>query len=309
MQGVGVGHVRGFGVEVELVELLHPAQHLLILVVAQVLVGAASVPRVEGVEANDVERLLGEAVDVGLEDAVQVLVVAPRHQHLVQAAVLLVDAQPRVQLGVLHVRVLGEALHAEHDAGVRSAADWEGVPDHAPLGLSPQGHQLPRVVHKPGHLQPLLVRVVLADALRRLEGVEGVGQVDVRVALVHQVVQLLQGFQDGEAAVVQTSPVLQAAPDEVQRLVGVHEVVGPDHVLRHVVDAEVAELGDVLHLGPELGGVGQGHRQDCGSGRHGSGLCGWGLSFTRWGLLRLPVPPVATEKEEEEKRSLKNQRN
>lgn len=41
-----------------------------------------------------------------------------------------------------------------------------------------------------------LVGVGLADALGRLEGVEGVGEVHVRVRLVHQPVQHVHGFHD-----------------------------------------------------------------------------------------------------------------
>lgn len=41
-----------------------------------------------------------------------------------------------------------------------------------------------------------LVGVGLADALSRLEGVEGVGEVHVRIRLVHQPVQHVHGFHD-----------------------------------------------------------------------------------------------------------------
>ena len=91
--------------------------------------------------------------------------------------------------GVLHVGVLLEALLAEHDGGSGPTADREGVPHHAPLGLTVEGHDLAQVVDEAHQVVPVLVRVLLPDPLGSLESVHDVGQVQVGVTLVHQVIQ------------------------------------------------------------------------------------------------------------------------
>ena len=63
-------------------ELIHPGHHLLVLLVGQVLVVPASVPRVKGVEADAVEALLRDLGPVVEQALVEVLVVSPGHGHL-----------------------------------------------------------------------------------------------------------------------------------------------------------------------------------------------------------------------------------
>ena len=62
---------------------------------------------------DGVEGLVRQVAGVGLEHAVQVLVVAPRHNHVFQAAVLAVHAQTRAQLRVLAVRIVWKKT--QHD--------------------------------------------------------------------------------------------------------------------------------------------------------------------------------------------------
>ena len=63
-------------------ELVHPRQHPLVLLVGQVLVVAAVVPRVEGVEADAVEALLRDFGPIVEQALVEVLVVTPGHGNL-----------------------------------------------------------------------------------------------------------------------------------------------------------------------------------------------------------------------------------
>lgn len=86
-----------------------------------------------------------------------------------------------------------------------------------PAGTSLRGDsRAPKVFNPPGlwgqpqrHLSvpPAFVGVHLADALSGLEGVEGVGEVDVRVRLVHQLVQRHDGLHHPHAGVRAACPL------------------------------------------------------------------------------------------------------
>ena len=147
-QTVHVRQVGRFRVEVKLVEFENPLQHLLVFVVAEMPVAAAGVPRVEGVIPDDVERLFWQQVVVGLENPVEVLVVTPRHDDVVQTTVLGVDAQLGVVFFVPHVGVVLEALDAEDDGRVGRAPDDVRVPHGRPLGFPPKGHDFADVVNQ-----------------------------------------------------------------------------------------------------------------------------------------------------------------
>ena len=55
-------------------------------------------------------------------------------------------------------------------------------------------------------LEPLLVRVLGPDPLSSLESVDRVWEVDVGIGLVDQVVQLVQGLENGGLKVVELEP-------------------------------------------------------------------------------------------------------
>ena len=68
-----------------------PLDHLSVLVIAEVVVVSASVPRVEGVVSNDVEPFLGQfTLFVADQNLVEVLIVTKGHRHLAQATVGLI---------------------------------------------------------------------------------------------------------------------------------------------------------------------------------------------------------------------------
>ena len=92
---------------------------------------------------------------------------------LVQAAVLLVYAELLGVHRVLDVRVVPEGLPAVDDGVPGGAPHGEGVADDGPLRLVVEGHDLAQVVDEARQLEPLLVRVLLADALGRLPGEGG----------------------------------------------------------------------------------------------------------------------------------------
>ena len=62
-----------------------------------------------------------------------------------------------------------------------------------------------------------------------------VGKVQVRVALIHQVVEHLKRLHHSCLEVVELEPLLALAPDELDGLVGVHISVGPLHPLADLI--------------------------------------------------------------------------
>ena len=68
------------------------------------------------------------------------------------------------------LKVVLEGLPAVDDGVPGGAPHGEGVADDGPLRLVVEGHDLAQVVDEAGQLKPLLVRVLLADALGRLRG-------------------------------------------------------------------------------------------------------------------------------------------
>lgn len=116
--------------------------------------------------------------------------------------------------------------------GVR-AREGQGVPGSGPAGKghpvcppSPRGSASPTTARE-GRWGRTLVGVGLPDALGRLEGVEGVGEVHVWVRLVHQPVQHVYSLQDGHS-LVREAPELGvlARKDGVSRPTG---GAGPMH--------------------------------------------------------------------------------
>lgn len=145
------------------------------------------------------------------------------------------------------VLVVDEGRVPVDDVVAPLAPDDEGVTDDAPLRLVVEGQHLARVVYQPREVEPVVVRVVLPDAFGRLEGVHDVGDVHVRIALVHQLVETFQGLAHRRLEVVELGPLVDLGQDEVHRLVRVHLLVGPAYPLLDrivLVHGVVTELLD-----------------------------------------------------------------
>ena len=67
------------------------------------------------------------------------------------------------------VLVILEGLPAVDDGVPRGAPHGKGVADDGPLRLVVEGHDLAQVVDEAGQLKPLLVRMLVANALSRLQ--------------------------------------------------------------------------------------------------------------------------------------------
>ena len=66
---------------------------------------------------------------------------------------------------------------------------------------------LSKVMDESSQLKPLLVRMLSPDPLGCLESVDRVWKVDVGIGLVDQVVQFVQGVEDGGFEVVELEPL------------------------------------------------------------------------------------------------------
>ena len=202
------------------------------------------------------DHVLRRLRHIVLEQVVQVLVVAPGHVHLVQPAVSAVDAQFAVVAAVLAVRVGGKKLGVD-DAVRVPAADREGVAHHRPLRLAKQAQHLAQVVHEAGQHKPVGVAVG-ADRLGGLQQVADLGQVDIRVRLVDQGIEVVQPLPGRHFPLPELQPLVFFAQHEIDRLVRV--VVAIE--LAHPVDARlrVVAVGGAVRLVSQQWGRGQGVR-------------------------------------------------
>ena len=98
-----------FCVKVICVEQFQPRKHLVVRVVHQMFIGIVLVMCIQRVVTNNVQCFFGQWTLVVCEDLIQVLVVAPTAQHVVQSAIRLVHppfglaVQGMVAVGVKHV--------------------------------------------------------------------------------------------------------------------------------------------------------------------------------------------------------------
>mmetsp|Transcript_80901 Transcript_80901/g.204507 ORF Transcript_80901/g.204507 Transcript_80901/m.204507 type:complete len:234 (+) Transcript_80901:744-1445(+) len=204
-----IWHRVSLGVQVELVELFHPLHHLSILRSLQMRVGTLVMPRVEGVEADHVQTGLWDRAAVLLQHPVHVLIVAPGHHQVRNAALRLVHAILRTVDRVLQVGVGLERLQAEDALVGRGAAHRESVADHGPLFQHVltrdlwERQNLADVVQQPHEMEPIMVRPLLADALRSLKVVDAVRELIVGIGVVHKVVQKRNHLHDCEFSLVE----------------------------------------------------------------------------------------------------------
>src|SRR6266699_3309625 len=99
----------------------------------------------------------------------KILVMAPRHPDVVQAAVLPVNTQPRLIGGLPAVRVVLKKL-VKDNALRPGAAHRKGVAHHGPLRFAIQTKNLPKVMNQPCEDEPTRLAVP-ADLLCCLQQV------------------------------------------------------------------------------------------------------------------------------------------
>mmetsp|Transcript_125127 Transcript_125127/g.296885 ORF Transcript_125127/g.296885 Transcript_125127/m.296885 type:complete len:221 (-) Transcript_125127:1146-1808(-) len=196
-------------------------------------------PRVEGMEANHVQTMFGDGAAVELQHLVHVLVVAPGEHELRNAAARLVHAVLRAKDRVGIVWILAECLRKDDSILGRGTADWKGVSHHSPLRQGVlarhlrQGHDFAKVVQEPHQMEPvvLLPRPLLTNSLGGLEVVNAVGDVHIRVRVVHEIVEHSNHLHHRELPLGELQPRLLLLPHKIHRLISVHQAVGCCHLL------------------------------------------------------------------------------
>jgi len=180
-----------------LIELENPLQHIYILVVEQVGVGAVLVPWIKGMEPDHVQSRERESAVVALAHLVHVFVMTPAHDHIFQTTTWLVDSI----LGVVtRVGVVGIVLEAvvKYVGLMEAASNGEGVTNSGPLGFTKlrKEHELAKIVDKPSQDEPvpLFSRVGPAYSLGRLEQVVDLRSISIGVRVVNNAVKELSGF-------------------------------------------------------------------------------------------------------------------
>jgi hypothetical protein len=218
LEGLWIWELVALGVQVELIELLYPSEHLGVFGVLHPLVLAFLVPGVERVETDHVHTLLRDGAVVALEHVVHVLIVPVGHGNIIKTTTVLVDAFLRGVDRVVKVLVVLEEFW-EHDFVGEFAPNREGIPDHAILRLAKAAQNLTEVVEQPNEVEPVVVGPFGADSLCCLEIVVGVGHVRVGVGVVDHRVQQLNDLPDRHLPLAEGSVLGELGFDEVVVLV------------------------------------------------------------------------------------------
>lgn len=234
LQLLHIRQVSGFCVKIIFVEFVHPGQHFEVFVVAQLHVVSMRVPGVEGMEADHVQSFLWDGAVVELQNSVQIFIVTPGHEHFVKPTVWLINSTFGVVFWVGFVWIIHKRIVSENNVLLKLAANGKRIPYHGPLRLVPQSHDFAHIMDEADELEPVFVGVVSADSLCGLEGVEGVGEVHVRVGLIHQLIQRHYRLHHPHLTVVEAGPLRMLLLDEAQGLVGVHEFVGLEDSLDQI---------------------------------------------------------------------------
>lgn len=196
LQLLHTGNAIALAVKVIRVEGLDSAEHILVMVIHELVVRTGVVPGVERVVADHSERLSRQD-RLLLGNVVEVLIVTPREHDIVQSAARRVDTELGAVDGVVIVRVVLEGLGAVDDAVIETKTDGESVTNDIPLALCVEEvEQLAQVVDEAGQLHPAGLAVA-ADSFCGLEEVLDLGEAGVWVGLVDEGVEFLHGFPDG----------------------------------------------------------------------------------------------------------------
>mmetsp|Transcript_109575 Transcript_109575/g.309119 ORF Transcript_109575/g.309119 Transcript_109575/m.309119 type:complete len:201 (+) Transcript_109575:573-1175(+) len=156
---------------------------------------------------------------------------------------------------MLEVGIAFKRLQAENAILGRRATHREGVTHDGPLferavaGDFWKREDLADVMEEPNEVEPIVVGPLLADAFRRLEVVDAVREVVVRIGIVHEVVQQPNHLHYGELAFVEPEPILPLPLAKSHGLVPMHCVVSQLNdvlALRVLVIAEAVSEG--VHL-------------------------------------------------------------
>src|SRR6266702_3749325 len=206
--------LAAFRVEIVGIELPHPLEHGLVVLIHQVPVSAMPVRRIERMVPEHVLRLFRQ---VFLRYAVNVFVVSKRQVNVIQPAVRLVDPILCLILGLAAVWICGKEFRENHLLRVR-APGGERIAYHGPLWFPIQAEHLSKIVQKTGENEPPRM-AVLANRFRGLQQVLGLRHIGIGIAIVNQRVKVLGHFPDTLLSPLQPAVFGFLLQDEIQCLV------------------------------------------------------------------------------------------
>jgi len=110
--------------------------HFQVGFIAEMEVSFLEVPRIKRMEANVVKAFFGyRAIWVISQNAIEIIVVTPRKQHVVQPAIPLIDPVLFAVDRIFVIRIGLEAVGEDDVVFLEGASDGEVVADDGPLRL------------------------------------------------------------------------------------------------------------------------------------------------------------------------------
>lgn len=91
------------------------------------------------------------------------------------------------------------------------AAHRKRIAHHRPLLLPVERHHLAQIMDQSDQVQPIQFRILFPRPLSRLEGMDDIRQISVRIRLVHQVIEFLQGLPNRCTELAERQPLLVTA--------------------------------------------------------------------------------------------------
>lgn len=169
-----VGTLSAFGIKIVRIEFANELEHLFVVLVHEVAIGAVAMGRIKRVVAQHVLRFLGNIV---ARDLINVLVVAERKMNFIEAAIRFVDAIFGLILRNFAVGVGGEEF-GENDVRRISAADRERIAHDGPLRLPVKAKNFSEIMQKTGEDKPARI-TIFANCFGSLQQVLDLGEIGV----------------------------------------------------------------------------------------------------------------------------------
>ena len=152
---------------------------------------------------------------------------APGELDPVQSAAFFVHAETGLVSGHATVRVVGEKL-VENDLVRPGATDREGVAHHRPLRFAKQAEDFSQIMDQAGQDEPAGMAIT-ANLFGGLEQMLELGQVRVRVAVVHQRVQKLHRLPNPHFPTVERQKFAFLRLHEIKRLIAMVQAIEFPH--------------------------------------------------------------------------------
>jgi hypothetical protein len=141
------------------------------------------------VVANDIECLWWKRTVVQFADLIEILVVAPRHRHVVQTYSLVINTVFGAVLWHVDIWVVGKIL-VKHDGFVKSTTEWESVSNNGPLGFVIEVRMcqhFSQIMYESSEVEPVIfwTRPGLSKGLSSLEEMNDLSLFGIWVRVVH----------------------------------------------------------------------------------------------------------------------------